>query len=514
MAGADEKRNEEIWWWLLVAMQAGLMLVPLSVAWKLSPDAGHGWAVPLLMGYIYWDRWNERPAVRPAVGRVPLWAWLTVGAAAAGALPLRLFLEPFPMWPAMLATYVVLCAGVVALTAWMAGGKDWLVWTARPMIVLLAGLLWPGIVQREFIQPVREVLALVAAELLNFAGKPAIAFGTSLKLGTGWVGVDEACGGIRSLQAAVMIALFAGELVRLGWLRRAALLVVGVIAALLGNMGRTLFLSWQAAHSGDALAAAHDPAGWIALALTMAGVGGMAWWWSRKQPPGVAQSKARDSNAATTRPILVWLTVWIVCLFGAELGTRWWFNRGAKMREALPQWAVRLPAEMAGFRKEPLPDVSKELLTPDHFEAASWRDEQGHLRSAYYIEWHAGQAARYVPFLHNPTICLPLAGCEMLKALGELEVEVGDLKLPFLGYRFRRGGEEFRVFFAIWDTSRGTALASAESDKVLKDWWKHQLRDVVEARRDQPAQLFTLAVYGEASDDEVSRTLASLVVRK
>lgn len=496
-------------------MQAGLMLVPLSVAWKLSPDAGHGWAVPLLMGYIYWDRWNERPAVRPGVGRVPLWAWLTLGAAVAGAFGLRLFLEPFPLWPALLATYVLLCAGVVALTAWMAGGKAWLIWTARPMIVLLAGLLWPGIVQREFIQPVREVLALVAAELLNLAGKPAIAVGTSLKLGTGWVGVDEACGGIRSLQAAVMIALFAGELVRLGWLRRAALLVVGVIAALIGNMGRTLFLSWQAAHSDDALAAAHDPAGWIALALTMAGVGGMAWWWTRKQPtPGLAPTRVREPDTATTRPILVWLTVWMVCLFGAEVGTRWWFNRGAKMRETLPQWAVRLPTEMAGFRKEPLPDLSKELLTPDHFEAASWRDEQGHLRSAYYIEWHAGQAARYVPFLHNPTTCLPLAGCEMLNALGELEVKVGDLTLPFLGYRFRRGGEEFRVFFAIWDTSRGTALASAEADKVLKDWWKHQLRDVIEARRDQPAQLFTLAVHGDASEEEVSRTLASLLVRK
>ena len=35
--------------------------------------------------------------------------------------------------------------------------------------------------------------------------------GTSVRLGNGWVGVDDACGGIRSLQACVMIGLFFGE---------------------------------------------------------------------------------------------------------------------------------------------------------------------------------------------------------------------------------------------------------------------------------------------------------------
>lgn len=514
IAGAGERRRGEIIWWLLVAAQAALIFVPMSVAWRLSPDAGHGWAVPLLMGYLYWERWSERPLTTRSSGEIPIWSWVLLGACALAAGLARLFLEPFSLWPALLAAYVLLCASMVAWTAWLAGGKGWLVWVARPMIVLLGGLLWPGIIQREFIQPVRELLAVVSAEVLNLAGKPAIAFGTSLKLGTGWVGVDEACGGIRSLQAAVMIALFAGEFVRLGWWRRVALVLVGVLAALLGNMSRTLFLSWQAAHSDEALKAAHDPAGWIALGLTMAGVGGMAWWWTRNQKIAPIPPRPTDPQALLASPALVWAATWVVLLVGAELSTRWWFNRGANLRETLPQWSVTLPAEQPGFREEPLPEVSRELLVPDHFAAASWRDEQGQLLSAYYIEWHGGQAARYVPFLHNPTTCMPLAGCELRGSLGEIDIELGDLKLRFLGYRFRRGGEEFRVYFTIWDTSRGMPLNSAESDNLLGDWWKHQLRDVIEARRDQPAQLLTLAVYGDQSEEEIRHTLLQLLERK
>ena len=198
---------------------------------------------------------------------------------------------------------------------------------------------------------------------------------------------------------------------------------------------------------------------------------------------------------------------------GIELGTRWWFANGASTRESLPQWTVRLPAEKPGYRKEALPDISRELLVPDHFEAASWRDGQGQLMSAYYIEWQKGQAARYVPFMHNPTICLPLAGCELRETLGEMDVQLGDLMLPFSGYRFRRAGEEFRVYFAIWDSGRAIPLNSADADKLLVDWWKHQLRDVLEARRDQPAQLFTLAIYGDISEDEIKQTLTDLLVR-
>ena len=504
---------DRIWWWVIIGAQAGLMLVPLSAAWKLSPDTGHGWAVPMLMAYLYWERWSERPTGGSA-RKISMVAWIFLGVGVVVALPLRLFLEPFPLWPAVLAAYVFVCAGLAAGTSWLAGGRVWLIWVARPMVVLLSAVLWPGIVQRSFIQPVRETLAVMSAEVLNLFGKPAIAFGTSLKLGTGWVGVDEACGGIRSLQAAVMIALFAGELVRLGWWRRGALLVIGVGAALFGNMCRTLFLAWEAAHSAEALQKAHDPAGWIALALTMAGVGGMAWWWSRKSAPVPStQATVPIPTAENFRPVLRWASIGIVCLVAIEVGTRVWFSYGAAQHATLPQWSAHLPAERPGFRAEPLADVSRELLVPDHFEAGSWRDEQGELMSAYYIEWHGGQAARYVPFMHNPTICLPLAGCELRESLGQLEVHVGDLELPFFGYRFRRAGEEFQVYFAVWDTGRAIALGSSDDDNSLKNWWKYQWRDVREARRDQPAQLFTVVFYKERSPAEISRTLVDLLVR-
>ncbi|MDP1579399.1 MAG: exosortase/archaeosortase family protein [Candidatus Didemnitutus sp.] len=505
--------RHEFWWWALIALQSGLVLVPLSVAWKLSSDAGHSWAVPLLMGYLYWERWAERPVGRPAPS-FPWWGGVVLALAVLVAVPLRLFLEPYPLWPALLASYVGLCAGMVALFAWLAGGRAWLVWVAQPMLLLLAGLLWPGFVQRELIQPIREVLAVLSAEVLNFAGKPAIAYGTSVKLGTGWVGVDEACGGIRSQQAAVMIALFAGEMMRLSFVRRLALLLIGIGAALFGNMSRTIFLSWQAAKSDEALAAAHDPAGWIVLAMTMTSVGVVAWWWARKLPRPPLPVLERTGARRPPPGIVLAATLWVVCLAGTELGARWWFDRGETRRESLPQWTVEFPVDRPGYLTVPLPDASRELLRPDHFASALWRDEKGQPTSAYYVEWHRGQVARYLPFLHNPTVCLPLAGCELNGSLGEMEIALGDLAVPFMGYRFRRAGEDFRVYFTIWDPSRAAPLASVPSGGGFASWWEYQLRDVVEARRDQPAQLLTVAVYGERTEAEIHEIVAALLVRR
>ncbi len=513
MAAPAKISHHEFWWWALIALQAGLLLVPLSVAWKLSPDAGHSWAVPLLMGYLYWERWAERPEAHPAA-RLPWWGGGVLAIAAVFALIARVFLEPYPLWPVLLAGYVFLCAGLVALFAWLAGGRGWLVWIAQPMILLLAGLLWPGFVQRELIQPVREILALLSAEVLNAAGKPAIAYGTSVKLGMGWVGVDEACGGIRSQQAAVMIALFAGEMMRLGILRRVVLLLIGIAAALVGNMGRTVFLSWQASKSEEALAAAHDPAGWIVLALTMASVGATAWWWTRNAPRPPVQAPVRATGAIPGRGILIGATVWVVCLLGSELGARWWFDRGASQRESMPQWTVEMPVDRLGYLTVPLPEASREMLRPDFFVAAIWRDEKGQPTSAYYVEWHHGQVARYLPFFHNPTVCLPMSGCEMSGSLGDLEITIGDLTIPFMGYRFRRAGEEFRVYFTIWDPSRAAPLDAVPVGGGFRSWWDYQWRDVIEARRDQPAQLFTVAIYGERSEAEVLQLMTELLVRR
>jgi hypothetical protein len=75
-----------------------------------------------------------------------------------------------------------------------------------------------------------ELATSVTVELLNLFHFPAVQHGNVIEVRTGFLGVDEACSGIRSLQATLMVSLFLGELYRASWIRRAILILIGVAA--------------------------------------------------------------------------------------------------------------------------------------------------------------------------------------------------------------------------------------------------------------------------------------------
>lgn len=498
--------------WIGISLLGALMLVPLSTAWSLAPDLGHGWAAVILMGYIWWERWEQRPALNPVS---PGWiGWGLLVLCSVAALPLRLMLTPYPLWPAVLLLYLGLLVVFLLYAAWLMGGKAAMRWVAGPLIILIGVVPWPGVIDRWLILPLREGVAMVVAEISNLSGHPAVAAGTSVQLAGGWVGIDEACGGIRSLQAAVTTALFFGVWLRLRWPRRAALLGVAVLAAVGGNFLRVLFLSWLAAGRGESLNTWHDPAGWLALGLTLAVTGWVGWSWRRLEPAAPLGGHAAAAIPGKTRKgvgaVLPWMAVMLVVLVGGEIGTRLWYAQGAAEVEKVPQWSVRLPSDKVTFRAQPLAKSAQEMLRPDRFESGSWMGPDLLLRSAYSIEWHRGQVARSVPFLHNPTVCLPYAGCELVRELGVLSVRWAGGEIPFHAYVFRRMDEDMLVAFAIWDPARGRELADMEGSWVA--WWQNQWRDVREAREHQPAQLFAYAIVGGASEHAMADELAALIL--
>jgi len=258
----------------------------------------------------------------------------------------------------------------------------------------------------------------------------------------------------------------------------------------------------------------HDPAGWLALGLTLAVTGLVGWSWRRLEPAAssggraVASIPGKARNSAGT--VLSWMGVMLVILVGGEIATRLWYAQGAVKMSEVPQWSVRLPSDKAAFRAQPLAKSAQEMLRPDRFEAGSWMGPDLLLRSAYRIEWHRGQVARSVPFLHNPTVCLPYAGCELVRELGVLSVRWAGGKIPFHAYVFRRMNEDMLVAFAIWDTARGRELSDVGVDWFA--WWQNQWRDVREAREHQPAQLFAFAIVGGTSEHAMADELAGLII--
>ncbi|HEX3728468.1 MAG TPA: exosortase/archaeosortase family protein [Opitutaceae bacterium] len=487
---------------------AALLLLPLGTAWQVAPDMGHGWAAPLLIGYLYWERLGGRPRFG---GAGPLGArrWLAAAAILALALPLQLLLQPFPLWPIVVWLYAGLLAAAAITAAGWSGGRRGAGWVAGPLVVLLAALPWPSALDHAVILPLREAMADVAAEISNFLGHPALAEGTSVRLGTAWVGVDEACGGIRSLQAAVMAALFLGEWRRFAWRRRVALVFVGVGAALLGNFSRILFLSERAAAGSAAALAAHDAAGWLALAITLGLTGLAAWIWARR-PAAPASSRAGGSDGMARPGAALWLAIVAGGLWLEQAAVWAWYARGAAATAQAAHWTARLPEDAWNFRREPLGEEAREMLRPDVYAAASWGGAQNQIYSAYYIEWHEGQIARFVPFLHNPTVCLPFSGCELERSLGDIAVRWPGGEIPFHAYLFRQAGQELAVAFAVWDTSRNRPMATDPGG--WKGWFEGRWGEVRQARRNQPAQMLSLAIAGPGGQSELEATLQSLIV--
>ncbi len=70
---------------------------------------------------------------------------------------------------------------------------------------------WPGVVETFVTQGLMQVVALVTVGLLDLCGIGALQHGNLIAFRAGLLDIDEACSGVRSLQAVLMVSLFLGE---------------------------------------------------------------------------------------------------------------------------------------------------------------------------------------------------------------------------------------------------------------------------------------------------------------
>lgn len=499
MSAPAAKTTAPLLAWSAVGLGSLALLLPLTAAWQGSANLGHGWLAPLLAAYLWWERWSERPALRPDAVPPRGVVALAAGVVLLGLAlwPLRLLLTPYPLWPVALATYVGAIIGTAVGLAYWFAGRAGARWIGAPLALFLAALPLPTAVELNFILPLREAMASLAAEMANLLGRPAIASGTTIRLGSGWVGVDEACGGIRSLQGCVLLALFFGEWLRFTFLRRLLLVGAAVLAAVAGNFARVLFLAVR--DSAEAIEQAHDLAGWLALALSVVATAWLALHWAGYRLPGVAVRRPAapvpNANAGTRWRVAL---AFALALAAGELATRAWFATSPVDEWAETGWIARLPTGLQSFKPEPLTESAREMLSPDFFAAGNWRSHRDEPVAAFYIEWRRGQAARFVPFMHNPTICLPVSGCELQEELPGIELERAGERIPFRLLRFRRAGQELLVAFTVWDPLTQAPLQPASSRKTFSAWVRSAWDDVLLRREHQPAQMFTLALQWDA----------------
>jgi exosortase len=473
-----------------------------SLEWNMNPQYHYGWVVPLLSLYLVRLRMVDCP--KPSIP----WTENRKRALQAMAVLIALYIPIIvvrvanPEWRPF-GYFIAFQA--IALT-WMGLylSAGWRVaWHfAFPIAFFLVAAPWPRPVDAPLMDFLMQKNAGAAIEGLLWQGIAASRKGNLVLLPTGTVGVDEACSGIRSLQGTMMLALFLGEMYRLGFLRRSTLLVSGVGVALMTNAIRTYMLARVAAEKGvDAVESWHDSAGYTILTINFV----LLWlaaiflarlpstrrvwlqnWWNK------LSFYSGESTQKWLPPSPLWLVVLLATVGGGFVFSSWWYARGESMAEAPVSWRVEEPASATGFQRQRIPDNVLITLRHDSGWTARWEAPDKAEIQAWYLRWLPGRNAAQLANLHDPRVCLSGLGLEMQAELGTWELDLGKLILPVQTFRFRDGPQVVHVFYALLDD-----LAASQMSRQLDNSILSRLRAAKEGVRHRGQRLVEIGIWGD-----------------
>ena len=293
---------------------------------------------------------------------------------------------------------------------------------------------------------------------MNVLGIPAHPQGNLIHIRDQTVGVSEACSGIRSLQATLMAGLLLGELARLSWPRRGALLGCGLALALAANVFRSSLLVWIAArHGAAALEQVHDFAGFSVLVIVFLGLLGINRWLAPGQPPPGDLAPAAEPRIPLRRVPGWMLVTAAAALMASEAGTAAWYGLSSPAADRMASWTVSLPAA-PGCKNLPIDSRTTQMLRYDQAISAHWSRPgpppvDGTL---FFFRWEPGHASGTQAEMHQPHVCLTASGMTEVADWGVQPVTLpSGLQLPVRRYEFSLHGRTLYVFS--WHCGMGWA---------------------------------------------------------
>jgi exosortase len=477
----------------------------LQAEWSFNPQYGYGWSVPFLALYLLWRRWSWHPLARPPDSCV-LPTTLIVFCALL-FFPIRFIAEANPDW--RLLSWALALVGVTMSILWRftAGGWPWLRHFTFPILFFLVAVPWPIHFEQVVVQGLMRAVAAINVSLLNIGGIPALQHGNVIEVGSGLIGIEEACSGVRSLQATLMISLFLGELYSLPTARRLFLVIAGVLLAFFCNVLRTAVLVWMGAKNGTkSIEAWHDPAGLAILLVCLFGL----WLFSLTMRRGANVWQISSSpithlrnlkSGATSWPLLALLALWFLL---AEAGVQTWY-RLHQNSVSSSRWTVSWPSSERDYQPVPIASESEALLRYNQGGGATWQASDDHRWMMYFFRWLPGRTAGLFVKIHRPDVCLPASGLTMERDNGIHLLAVNGVNLPIRSYRFDDHGAPLHVFYCYVD-ARSSYKNVAETEE--EDWTaRGRLRAALRGFREVGAQMLELVVWDYEDDAEANDAL-------
>jgi exosortase len=420
-------------------------------------------------------------------------------------LPLRVIEEANPDWRSLGWILALLMVSYTLVSLTRVGGPPWLKHFAFPVCFPLVAVPWPVRLENPIVQNLMRTVTYCAVEIAGWIGVGAYQVGNVIELRNGFVGVDDACSGVRTLQAGIMVALVLGELLSLERTKRLALVVCGCAWVFVCNVFRATALVILAARSGfDSLGRWHDLIGTLALVLGLAGLLGLAWLWRSDAAPSVARAGKSEPGESFAAQLIAF--AWLIAVFGS---TEFWYRSHERQFVERPRWQIRWPRGNDTFQLLPVADTTRTILRCDDTSSAAWEDPGGVRWWSFFARWKPGRAALQLVRSHSPEVCLPAAGRTFRREQPPLTMEAGSVSLDFRVYEFEQAGRPLFVFVSIQDDKRGTSTPDPGPEwntrgRLLAAW---------RGRRNLGQRLLEIAVTG-FDDSGRAREAAAQTVKE
>lgn len=501
-------------WFLPLLMMGAVWFAVIRILWcdwMHDPQYSYGSLVPLLALGLLLKRWEDRPntetSSRLAIG---LAAFICVISAASLALIIPLA-EANPEWRPLGGAASFAAIALTLTLIYMIGGRGWLRHFAFPILFSLIATPWPRNLEQSVMGCLMEWNTTATLEVLHWFGREAISRGNLILLPCGLLGIEEACSGIRSLQSGLMVALFFGELFRLGFFRRVWLVILAVLAALLGNLVRSSFLAVMASSRGlSCLAAWHDSAGFAALIMTMLPLVIAAFLLRDKKDQGnLSNPPCEHRRVIVSRPCMMLMACSILLMASTMGCTELWFLLHESDRES-PAWSLKRRLSDPGVSSVAIPAATLRMLfNPEGF-SERWVTYSGHQAQVFYFRWPAGRISSQAVAMHHPEVCLGNIGMRMRQVLSPANVTVNGFVIPFRAWLFDQNGKRVYVFHAVVEDGAGEGVPEAIPDTLAV-----RLQRVRAGRRNRGERLVEVAFWNEPDERsaryELSRYLGDAV---
>jgi exosortase len=506
--------------WADLGGLAGLLVLSLYFLrqvrnfWGDESYYNYGYTVPILAGVLLYWRWKDAPAASPDASRQRWGLFLGLGLLFA-LVPFRMLAEVNPFWRVPVLVQGLLLVGLGCLVFWVRGGRPLLSHFAFPVLFLLTMLPWPYRIEVVVIQHFTEQVMHLTEAFLLFIGHPAQQSGNALLVGGEKIDVNDACSGIRSIQALAMSALFLGELLRLSLLRRVAVVGVTILLVLFFNSARALALTLLWLRNGfGSFELWHDRIGWITFALSLAVLYLVC--------ELLKTDRGKRKKAGKRRAPFTWGgallsprqagVFFAVASLSVVLSEGWFLAHEWRSSSRVP-WRLDWNAAPASPQpRQFLPSVT-DILNFDFGEQMHFSLSERREATVFLYGYTGEDRVKSVStFGHSPIICMAASGIPVKERRAPLRLRADEYTFELQHFIFAPShvyaAGDLHAFWMVWESR----LSQIPPEEHVALNLRTQLKLLAEGRRDFARQVLLVAVQGARNADEAREELRRLIL--